>query len=45
MQPGDVIETFADVDDLREAVDFQPRTSIADGLRRFVDWYRGYTRQ
>jgi UDP-glucuronate 4-epimerase len=45
MQPGDVVETFADVDDLRDAVDFQPRTSIDDGLRRFVDWYRGYTKQ
>jgi UDP-glucuronate 4-epimerase len=45
MQPGDVVETFADVDDLRDAVDFQPRTSIEDGLRRFVDWYRGYSGQ
>jgi UDP-glucuronate 4-epimerase len=45
MQPGDVVETFADVDDLRDAVDFQPRTSIDDGLRRFVEWYRGYTKQ
>jgi UDP-glucuronate 4-epimerase len=45
MQPGDVIETFADVDDLQEAVDFRPRTSIQDGLHRFVEWYRAYKRK
>jgi UDP-glucuronate 4-epimerase len=43
MQPGDVIETFADVTDLEQAVDFRPNTPIEEGLRRFVEWYRSYT--
>jgi len=42
MQPGDVPETFADVEDLRRDVGFAPDTPIADGVRRFVDWFRAY---
>ncbi len=42
MQPGDVPETYADVDDLRRDVGFVPATSIADGVRRFVAWYRAF---
>jgi UDP-glucuronate 4-epimerase len=42
MQPGDVPATFADVDDLIADVGFQPRTSIDDGVARFVKWYREY---
>jgi UDP-glucuronate 4-epimerase len=42
MQPGDVPATYADVDDLVRDVGFKPATSIEDGVRRFVDWYRGY---
>jgi UDP-glucuronate 4-epimerase len=42
MQPGDVQATFADVDDLKQAVGFNPSTSIEDGLREFVDWYKWY---
>jgi UDP-glucuronate 4-epimerase len=42
MQPGDVPATFADVDDLVREVDFRPATSIEDGIRKFVAWYRGY---
>ena len=42
MQPGDVVETYADVDDLRAAVGFKPATPIEEGLRRFVAWYRDY---
>lgn len=42
MQPGDVLETCADVVDLQAAVGFRPDTSLADGVRRFVQWYRGY---
>ncbi|MEM1056858.1 MAG: NAD-dependent epimerase [Bacteroidota bacterium] len=40
MQPGDVLETHASVDRLREAVGFQPKTSLDDGLAAFVAWYR-----
>lgn len=42
MQPGDVPATFANVDDLIADVGFQPRTSIDDGVERFVKWYREY---
>lgn len=44
MQPGDVPATFADVDDLRRDVGFQPATPIEEGVRRFVAWYREFYR-
>ena len=40
MQPGDVEATWADVQDLEDAVGFKPDTPLKDGLARFVDWYR-----
>ena len=43
IQPGDVMETYADIADLAAAVDFAPRTAIEDGVTRFVNWYRAYT--
>ncbi len=43
MQPGDVPETYADVDDLMRDVGFRPSTPIEDGIRNFIDWYRAYT--
>ncbi len=42
LQPGDVPATFADVDDLIRDTGFQPRTPIAAGIARFVEWYRHY---
>ncbi|MBD2845940.1 NAD-dependent epimerase [Paenibacillus sp. IB182496] len=42
MQPGDVPETYADVDELIRDVGFRPSTSIEEGLGRFIDWYTGY---
>jgi UDP-glucuronate 4-epimerase len=42
MQPGDVTETFADVGDLMRDVGFSPGTSIEDGIRDFVAWYRDH---
>ena len=44
MQPGDVPETYADVDALVKDVGFNPGTPIEEGVRRFVDWYRQYYR-
>ena len=44
MQPGDVLETFADVDDLMRDIDFRPRTRIEDGIEKFVAWFREYHR-
>lgn len=42
LQPGDVPDTYADVTDLSEQFDYQPRTSVETGVARFVDWYRAY---
>ena len=42
MQPGDVLETFADVGNLMRDMGFRPETSIEDGIRDFVAWYRGH---
>ncbi|MGH7202212.1 MAG: NAD-dependent epimerase [Planctomycetaceae bacterium] len=42
MQPGDVPATYADIDELSRAAAFQPSTPIEEGVRRFVEWYRGY---
>ena len=42
MQPGDVHETCADVTDLQAAVGFAPDTPIAVGIKKFVEWFRGW---
>jgi UDP-glucuronate 4-epimerase len=42
MQPGDVERTWADVSALRAAIGFAPRTTLEEGLGRFVQWYREY---
>jgi len=42
MQPGDVMETFADVGDLMRDTGFRPQTPIEDGIRDFVAWYRDH---
>ena len=44
MQPGDVEATYADVSDLERDTGFKPATPLAEGLRRFVAWYREYYR-
>ncbi len=42
MQPGDVYQTYADVNDLIRDFDFKPDTSIRDGLGEFVKWFKMY---
>lgn len=42
MQPGDVTETFADVAALMRDTGLRPETSIEDGIREFVVWYRDH---
>jgi len=42
MQPGDVPNTWADVQDLADEVGYQPSTSVEEGVRHFVDWYTSY---
>lgn len=44
MQDGDVPATYADVDDLIEDVGFKPETSVEDGVKKFVEWYKSYYR-
>ena len=44
MQPGDVPETYADIEDLIKDTGFKPKTSLDVGLKHFVDWYRSYYR-
>jgi UDP-glucuronate 4-epimerase len=42
MQPGDVRVTYANVDELIRDFDYKPATSLEDGVRKFVAWYKGY---
>lgn len=42
LQPGDVPDTYADVDDLVDQFHYKPSTSVEDGIARFVEWYRDY---
>jgi UDP-glucuronate 4-epimerase len=42
MQPGDVLSTYADIQSLHDAVGFQPKTSVEQGIANFVAWYREY---
>ncbi len=42
LEPGDVLETCADITRLQNDVGFAPSTPLRDGLTRFVDWYRRY---
>ncbi|WP_335871219.1 NAD-dependent epimerase [Bacillus sp. 2205SS5-2] len=42
MQPGDVEETYADIDELSQAIGYQPTTSIEKGIKSFIKWYKEY---
>ncbi|HOP11174.1 MAG TPA: SDR family NAD(P)-dependent oxidoreductase [Oscillospiraceae bacterium] len=42
MQPGDVLQTYADVSELERDFGFKPRTSLKDGLTAFAKWYKEY---
>ena len=39
MQPGDVLITYADIDELENDIGFRPSTSISTGIDKFVKWY------
>jgi len=45
IQAGDVPATYADVDDLIKDVGFKPSTSVEEGIKKFVQWYKGYYKQ
>jgi UDP-glucuronate 4-epimerase len=42
LQPGDVVATYADVDDLMQDVGFKPATPIEIGVKRFVEWFKDF---
>ena len=42
LQPGDVVATYADIDDLKKDFGFSPRTSIETGIKRFITWFKEY---
>src|SRR5690554_1820434 len=42
MQPGDVNQTWADVEDLKERYGYNPDFSVKEGVQHFVKWYKGY---
>lgn len=42
MQPGDVLATYADTEDLRRDTGFEPHTPLAEGIAKWADWYRSH---
>ncbi|MDQ0317387.1 NAD-dependent epimerase [Amorphus orientalis] len=42
LQPGDLLDTYADVSELEAAVGYRPTTTVEEGIGRFVAWYRSY---
>jgi UDP-glucuronate 4-epimerase len=42
IQPGDVLDTSADTRPLYDAVGFRPQTTVSQGVKNFVDWYKAY---
>ena len=44
MQPGDVADTYADVDDLVDQFDYKPTMTVSQGVENFVLWYKKYNK-
>ena len=42
LQPGDVLDTFADVSDLVKDFDYKPSVTIKEGVAKFIEWYKNY---
>ena len=42
LQPGDVPDTFANVDNLKNKFNYKPSTSVNQGVNNFIKWYRSY---
>jgi UDP-glucuronate 4-epimerase len=42
LQPGDVVDTYANIDDLVQEFDYKPSTSVIEGVNNFVNWYKNY---
>ncbi len=41
-QPGDVLSTYADVQNLEETIQFRPQTTLSDGIKHFSEWFKWY---
>ena len=44
LQPGDLPDTYADILNFKEKFNYEPLTSIVDGVSNFVKWYKDYFR-
>ena len=42
LQPGDVLETFSDMGDMKRDFNFTPKVNVYDGVQRYVTWFRDY---
>lgn len=42
MQPGDVVRTYADIQDLEEKINFKPNVTLDEGIKKFVEWHTAY---
>ena len=42
MQPGDVVATYADIEDIKKELGYLPQTSIKEGIKNFINWYKDY---
>ena len=42
LQPGDVLDTYADVDDLVKEFDYKPSMGVKQGILKFIKWYKEY---
>lgn len=45
MQPGDVYQTYADVDDLIKDFDYKPATGLEEGIKKFAEWYKDWKKR
>jgi len=45
IQDGDVPATYADIDELIQEIDFQPKTLLKDGIKNFIKWYKNYYKE
>ena len=42
LQPGDVPDTYADANNLKEKFNYKPSTTVIEGVTKFVEWYKKY---
>jgi len=42
LQPGDLLETCANIDNFQNEFSFEPKTDIYEGIQKFVQWFRDY---